>query len=136
MTVIAFNAPNAQVVAHDLGALAAATAVKVPAIVRHFGQLYETRVKAAASGRPGPRVITGDYRRSITLEMATVDGRVAAIVGTSAPQGRRLEFGFVGNDSLGRSYHQPPFPHFGPPLEPIASEMEAALAALVALDAA
>ena len=110
MTVIAFNAPNAHVVALDLGQMAASAAVKVPGIVRHFGQLYQTRVMAAASGRPGPRVITGDYRRSITLEMTTVDGRVAAVVGTSHPAGRRLELGFVGSDSLGRHYNQPPFP--------------------------
>lgn len=135
MTVIAFNAPNAHIVALDLGRMAATASVKVPGIVRHFGQLYQTRVRAAASGRPGPRAITGDYRRSITLEMVTVEGRVAAVVGTNAPQGRRLEFGFVGVDSLGRSYNNPPLPHFGPPLEPIVNEMHAALLAMVDLDA-
>ncbi len=134
MTVIALGAPNAHVVAIDLGRLAAETAVKVPGVVRHFGQLYQTRVRAAASGRPGPRAITGDYRRSITLEMATVDGRVAAIVGTAAPQGRRLELGFVGVDSIGRTYNQPPFPHFSPPLPAIVNEMYAALFAMVDLD--
>lgn len=136
MTVIAFNAPNAHVVAMDLTKMAAATALKVPAVVRHFGQLYQTRVRAAASGRPGPRAITGDYRRSITLEMTSIDGNVAAVIGTVAPQGRRLEFGFVGTDSLGRSYHQPPYPHFGPPLEPIAAEMEAVLAAMIEAETA
>ncbi|MEV0446303.1 hypothetical protein AB0I46_46175, partial [Streptomyces spectabilis] len=39
---------------------------------------------------------------------------IVAEVGTNAPQGRRLEFGFVGVDSLGRHYNQPPFPHLGP----------------------
>lgn len=135
MTVIAFNAPNAHVVALDLGRLATATAVKVPGIVRHYGQIYQTRVRAAASGRPGPRAITGDYRRSITLEMITIEGRVAAVVGTSHPAGRRLELGYVGVDSLGRHVNAPPYPHFGPPLEPIVAEMHAALLAMVDLDA-
>ncbi|MFI1177014.1 hypothetical protein [Streptomyces melanogenes] len=38
-------------------------------------------------------------------------------VGTSAPQARRLEFGFVGVDSLGRRYAQRPYPHLGPAVE-------------------
>ncbi|RSO40609.1 hypothetical protein DMH15_14715 [Streptomyces sp. WAC 06725] len=42
---------------------------------------------------------------------------VVAEVGTSAPQGRRLESGFVGADSLGRHYAQPPFPHLGPAVD-------------------
>jgi hypothetical protein len=104
-------------------------------VLRHYGQLYQTRVKAAASGRPGPNVITGDYRRSITLEMGMVDGMPSAIVGTAAPQGRRLEYGFVGADSLGRYYNQPPFPHFDPPLAQIIEELTSALAELVTDDA-
>lgn len=104
---------------------------KAPGVVRHYGQLYQTRVRAAASGRPGPRAITGDYRRSITLEIALVGGMPSAIVGTVSPQGRRLEYGFVGPDSLGRHYNQPPFPHFDPPLAQIVEELTSALADLV-----
>ncbi len=131
MTVISFNAPNAHVVAMDMTRIAAATAVKIPAVVRHFGQVYQTRVRAAASGRPGPRAITGDYRRSITLEMAVIGGNVAAIIGSVSPQARRLELGFAGRDSLGRQYAQPPFPHFGPPLDRTVEEMQQALAAMI-----
>jgi len=63
-------------------------------------------------------VATGDYRRTITLAVAseTVDGErvIAADVYTNSVQGARLEWGFVGVDSLGRVYRQGPFPHFGP----------------------
>lgn len=80
----------------------------------HHGQLLRTRVMAKASGRPGPNAPTGDYRRSIALEIDKTPNTIQARVGTNKPQGRRLEFGFVGTDSLGRTYNQPPYPHFGP----------------------
>jgi len=86
-------------------------------VVRHHGMLLETRVKAAASGRPGPRVITGDYRRSWTTRNTPLAGGAKANVGTNRPQARRLEYGFVGVDSLGRRYNQRPFPHVGPAFE-------------------
>lgn len=82
-------------------------ATKAMGITRHFGQLISAQVKANASGRPGPRVQTGDYRRSInsrsTRSVASV-GEVSAEIGTNKPQGRRLEFGFHGTDSLGRHF--------------------------------
>lgn len=70
------------------------------------------RVKMNASGRPGPNVITSTYRRSIHLEPAKSGDSV--VIGTNAPQGARLEFGFSGTDSLGRVYDQPAYPHFRP----------------------
>ena len=111
------------------------TGVKVQAglgpLVAHHGQVYQGRVRARASGRPGPRVITGDYRRSIGLVLTNVNGVPAAVVGTNAPQGRRLEYGFVGTDSLGRHYNQGPLPHWEPDLERTADELEKAVQALV-----
>lgn len=87
----------------------------VTRVIRHHGRLLQTRVKARASGRPGPNVVTGDYRRSIAFQLRSQFGdTVSGVVGTNSPQGRRLEFGFVGADSLGRHYDQPPYPHFGP----------------------
>ena len=135
MTVLSLNVTGAQEVAADLGRMSVAVAARVPGVVRHFGQLYQTQVKAHASGRPGPRAITGDYRRSITLEMSGAGGGVTAVVGTTQPQGRRLEFGFHGTDSRGRAYNQAPFPHFGPPLGPIENALHAALLAMVDVDA-
>lgn len=34
--------------------------------------------------------------------------------GFEPPYARRLEFGFIGVDSLGRHYHQPPYPYMRP----------------------
>jgi len=79
--------------------------------VVHWAQILETRIKASASGRPGPNAPTGDYRRSWNTRLTMKGDAVQADVGTNKPQGRRLEFGFVGTDSLGRFYNQPPFPH-------------------------
>jgi hypothetical protein len=73
-----------------------------------FGVALHDATRRHASGRPGPNVITGAYRESIALEYR--DG--GAFVFSGAPQAHRLEYGFVGLDSMGRMYHQPPYPHF------------------------
>jgi hypothetical protein len=90
-----------------------------PAIARgvqHTGVLGKARISGNASGRPGPNVITGAYRNSWQTENRHIPYGAECTIGTNAPQGRRLEFGFVGTDSLGRSYNQPPFPHVQPAL--------------------
>lgn len=75
------------------------------------------RVKLAASGRPGPRRVTGDYTRSMNAQIARAGNRIEATIGTNAVQAARLEFGFHGSDSLGRRYRQPAFPHWRPTFE-------------------
>jgi hypothetical protein len=87
---------------------------------RYWGMTVETKVKGRASGRPGPRIITGDYRRSWTTEARRILGGSAFIIGTNKVQGPRLEYGFSGTDSLGRHYNQPPFPH----LRPVVAQVE------------
>ena len=82
--------------------------------VRHTGELGRARIRGNASGRPGPNVITGAYRNSWETNTRRLPYGTMCTIGTNAPQGRRLEFGFVGPDSLGRVYNQPPFPHVGP----------------------
>jgi len=57
---------------------------------------------------------TGTLRRSIHVEMTREAGHTVALVGTDAPQAKRLEFGFNDVDSLGRVYHQPPQPRWRP----------------------
>jgi hypothetical protein len=99
---------------------------------QQFGSLLRTRVRARASGRPGPRVVTGDYRRSIALQMTRERGAYTAVVGTNSVQGRRLEYGFVGADSLGRMYNQQPLPHFQPALDETAPQFATALDVAVA----
>jgi hypothetical protein len=101
-------------------------------LTRTYGQLLQTRVQAKASGRPGPNAPTGDYRRSWNVQMRVVDGAAVADVGTNKPQGRRLEFGFTGEDSLGRVYDQPPYPHVWPAAAEVFPQYERACNALLA----
>ncbi|MYW43052.1 HK97 gp10 family phage protein [Streptomyces sp. SID161] len=84
--------------------------------VRHTGELGIARIRGNASGRPGPNVITGAYRNSWRPEMRALPYGALCTIGTDLPYGRRLEFGFSGTDSLGRTYNQPPFPHVQPAL--------------------
>lgn len=121
----------AQVVAWLVGTAIEAE-VRAQATVMHFTTLLETRVKANASGRPGPRAPNGDYRRSINGEVTRDKGNIIGTVGTNAPQSRRLEYGFVGPDSLGRVYNQPPYEHFGPADALTSPEFVTAMRALAA----
>jgi hypothetical protein len=114
---VEFHAPSAFVTGAIIAQAAGVIPERVGRVVRHHGQLLTTRVKARASGRPGPNAPTGDYRRSITHSHVETVGTYSSYVGTNRPQGRRLEFGFVGVDSLGRHYNQPPYPHFEPAAE-------------------
>lgn len=84
--------------------------------VYRTGAMVRTRVRAFASGRPGPRVQTGDYRRSIAQSNGRQGAVPVAWVFTNAPQGRRLEYGFNGVDAAGRMIRQPPYPHWRPAL--------------------
>lgn len=112
---------NAAQVARDLGAVADVGQIAMRLAVRQQGIVFQGKVRARASGRPGPRAQTGDYRRSISLSVSESPTTIRAEVGTNSPQGRRLEFGFWGLvDSLGRLFHQPAYPHF----DPAADEME------------
>lgn len=133
MTVLAVQSTGAREAVVALALIDRAVDLGVRRVTGTYGQLLRTKVRANASGRPGPRVQTGDYRRSIGLEMYGADGGIQAVVGTNAPQARRLEYGFMNmRDSLGRLYHQPPFPHFNPALDSVAPAYEIALSQLVA----
>ena len=81
------------------------------------GLALETQIKANASGRPGPRVVTGNYRRSWSTRTSRGGTLATTIVGTNAPQARRLEFGFTGSDALGRVHRQAPLPHVQPAVD-------------------
>ncbi|MFI6054079.1 HK97 gp10 family phage protein [Streptomyces violascens] len=105
---------NGAQIAAQLDRRAALTVPAAVSAVRHYTMLLETRIKAHASGRPGPNAPTGDYRRSWTHTVQTSGQTVVGTVGTNKPQARRLEYGFVGADSLGRVYDQQPYPHVGP----------------------
>lgn len=123
---------GAKQVAMDFATASPKIHAKVKVLTRHHGQLLRTRVMANASGRPGPNAPTGDYRRSIALQVVETGGTVTAYVGTNLPQGPRLEYGFHGADSLGRVYDQDAYPHFGPALDAVGPGYVAALNAAVA----
>jgi hypothetical protein len=83
--------------------------------VQYTAELGRGMIRANASGRPGPNVITGMYRSSWETVTRHIAVGAKVTIGTRAPQGRRLEFGFYDMvDSLGRRFFQPPFPHVGP----------------------
>lgn len=100
--------------AADLAKAGAGVQLRAFGLVKHHGTMLRTRIQAHASGRPGPRAPTGDYRRSWAEKFTITNGNPTVYVGTHKPQGRRLEMGFVGADSLGRVYRQPPYPHVAP----------------------
>lgn len=127
------------------------------AVTRKFGLLAQTKVRANMSGRTGdvydppggdeagvpgeigPRAITGDLRRSVTLELSAaaggLGGTVSALVYSNEPQVLRLELGFVGVDALGRQYDQPPYPAWRPAFDDLQGRYAAEITALAALDA-
>ena len=125
---------NANQVASDLAALGFQAGARAAVVTRQYGMLLQAAVKRRASlprtGPPGPRIQTGTYNRSIGLQTSISAGGPVATVGTNAPQGRRLELGFNDTDSLGRTYEQPPYPHFGPALDEIAPLFVTAIADL------
>lgn len=96
---------------------AASADVKVGGVVKLHGAMLKARVRRNASGRPGPNVVTGEYRSSIDYRVEHRLGGFRAIVFSNKPQSRRLELGFIGTDSAGRTYSQPPFPHFRPAIK-------------------
>lgn len=77
------------------------------------------------SAREKAPVLTGTLRRSIRAEAVT--GGV--VVGTELPYARRIEFGFNGADSRGRTYHQQPRPYLRPALDENKDRVMAAVAA-------
>lgn len=126
---------NAAEVAAELVAEGVKAGSKAFGIVQTYGAVLEANVKRRASlprtGPPGPRLITGNYVRSINTQMSIGFGNPTASVGTNAPQGRRLELGFTGVDSLGRNYDQPPYPHFSPAFDEIEPAFIAAIAGII-----
>jgi hypothetical protein len=111
----------------DLRGLAPAVRDEVHLAVVRSCALLQRQVVANASGRPGPNAPTGDYRRSINRLTTRFKDSSIGQVGTNKPQARRLEFGFVGEDSLGRSYDSPAYPHFGPALDEVGPVFEQAV---------
>ncbi|MFF0009586.1 HK97 gp10 family phage protein [Streptomyces tibetensis] len=95
--------------------------------VQQQARLARAMIRMNASGRPGPNIITGAYWDSWQVEPFPVPDGGGAVVGTTKPQGRRLEFGFYDmTDSIGRHFFQPPFPHVEPAVNELSAEYEQA----------
>lgn len=122
----------------DMVDLAAAGRIRVAKTVVAYGALLQGAVKRHASQprtaiRPrlgaaeGPRLLTGDYVRSINRRTVHHTTSSTTMVGSNDDRARRLEMGFVGTDSLGRNYDQADYPHYGPGLDEVAEPFRAAL---------
>jgi hypothetical protein len=71
----------------------------------------------SAPGEP-PKKVSGRLQKSIASRVTKdSNGNVVGLVGSNVPYEPRLELGFSGTDSLGRTYHQLPRPAFRPALE-------------------
>ena len=78
--------------------------------------LNQVRITVPEGGRTPYK--TGTYRRSFHMEtVEKTPERCTVQVGTDSPYGKRLEYGFVGADKLGRVYNQSPRPHVRPALD-------------------
>lgn len=132
MSDVGVKVVGADLVVARLTALPAVAFEAVAAVVILHGRLLETAVKRNASGRPGPNVITGDYRRSWSTRVRRSADSITSTTGTNRPQALRLEYGFHGADALGRVYNQPPFPHAQPAMDEIEPKLIAAAEAALA----
>ncbi|MFE9812410.1 HK97 gp10 family phage protein [Streptomyces sp. NPDC005548] len=96
--------------------------------VQQQGRLMRALIRENASGRPGPNVISGDYRDSWgTPEPFGVPDGGGVTIGTHAAQARRLEYGFYDmTDSLGRLFFQVPRPHVEPAVNELSTQYEQA----------
>lgn len=100
--------------------------------MRHVGTVGVAEIRRHASGRPGPNVITGQYRASWQDVHQPIPYGAQCTLGSNAPQARRLEWGFYDmTDSLGRHFFQPPFPHVQPALPVIGATLREQMVAAV-----
>lgn len=102
---------------------------KVKALnVQYAGILLLSMIRHS-SGRPGPRVVTGEFIGGFKAQL--LDGGYTVVVWNDSPQSSRLEHGFVGVDSKGRHYSQPPYPFATPSLMEVAPQYIKAMDDLV-----
>jgi hypothetical protein len=140
MIGVRLSAPGVSRLAIQLNRAPISSGVKMRSLVTHWTAMMELNAKkraralfaqgVTAGGHPLSRPHTGDYIRSIGREVTSGGiGRAEGRVWTNLDQNYRLEFGFVGKDSLGRNYNQPPYPHMRPAADEIEPEFFAAAAA-------
>jgi hypothetical protein len=130
--VAGWTVGGAQSLAAELASAAARVETLVPVVVEKAATDLVSLTQENASGRPGPNAPTGDYRGSWRVEEVhdADPGTVSRSVGTDRPQANRLEYGYVGTDSAGRTYDQPPYEHHGPAVDVVEPLFEAAMDAV------
>lgn len=80
----------------------------------------------SAPGEP-PRRISGVLQASIDYRVLTKGALIRVAIFAGTPYARRLEFGFIGMDRLGRLYSQAPRPYLRPALIDSREEIVGAL---------
>ena len=102
-----------------LGEISAVLDEAVREAIIEVASLLDEKAKENASGRPGPNVISGTLRRGIRQTPAAKTGRGSwtISVGPTAGYSRRVELGYRGTDSLGRTYATSGYPYFVPAYE-------------------
>jgi hypothetical protein len=117
--------------------LARVNALLVPALksnVAQAAQLFEDEAKDTV------HVVSGEQRDAIHTEVVTDEDFAQTLMvtpihdasnkyGFDPAYARRLELGFIGTDSLGRHYHQPPFPYMRPARDNKQADASAAIVA-------
>lgn len=124
---------NADEMAEGLAELYVAKRAESIRFMTIVGATLEGNIKLHEAGRPGPEIgPSGDFRRNTTrLPLLITDRQMFAKVANDSPQALRLEFGFMGmTDSIGRTFHQPPYPSFGPGFDDTLPEFDIGLQAL------
>lgn len=123
--MIDFSADTAElaILANDLRAYNIRTKRQINRTMdKYVGKTADT-VRKYANGRPGPNRITGRYANSIKAMRGSGPEMYKIVVWSDHPASHRLEYGFVGIDSMGRIYHQPPYPHFRPAIAEISPRL-------------
>lgn len=121
MPTMEFTVLGEDLVAADFRAMGLAAQPAVNAVTTHYAEVLKLAIQAAAP------VETGQYRDSWYIEFVMVGDVLLASVQTDEPYANRLEFGFIGLDSLGRSFNQPPQPHVGPATTMVQSDYDSAI---------
>lgn len=104
-----------------------ATIVRVSAhtelATKAAGEKIVELIRSHMEGRPGPNRISSKLFDSIRSDSGRVSGIAgnaggwSATISANTDYAKRIEFGFNGTDSRGRSYHQPAYPYFEPGMQ-------------------
>lgn len=113
MLMLAFEARNTRGVAATLRRGSNAVDTETIKVLRMYGAALRNRVRKHA-----PRD-TGGYASRIRWRSQGGAGDYYVVVSSPDVYSYRLEYGFVGVDSLGRNVNQAPRPHFRPAVSEI-----------------